>query len=90
MAWGADGGQVVKDKMLNAVLEQDSFVAAFTGERYRLAHDVEGGGEKAGGVDGQADRPRGPLGELTATVEERIAWIPKLLARGLEFVWLSW
>ncbi|CAM9749159.1 unnamed protein product, partial [Ectocarpus sp. 6 AP-2014] len=38
MAWGADGGQVVKDKMLNAVLEQDSFVAAFTGERYRPAH----------------------------------------------------
>ena len=32
MSW-ADGGQrVVEDKMLNAVLEQGSFVAAFTGE----------------------------------------------------------
>ncbi|CAN0464321.1 unnamed protein product [Ectocarpus sp. 12 AP-2014] len=39
MAWGADGGQVVKDKMLNAVLEQDSFVAAFTGNSIAAGHD---------------------------------------------------
>lgn len=32
MSW-SDGGEVVEDKMLNAVLEQDSFVTAFTGER---------------------------------------------------------
>lgn len=32
MSW-SDGGGVVEDKMLNAILEQDSFVAAFTGER---------------------------------------------------------
>ncbi|CAM9338919.1 unnamed protein product, partial [Hapterophycus canaliculatus] len=31
VAW-SDGGKVVEDKMLNAVMEQDSFVAAFTGE----------------------------------------------------------
>ncbi|CAM9369104.1 unnamed protein product [Ectocarpus sp. 4 AP-2014] len=39
MAWGTDEGQVVKDKMLNAVLEQDSFVAAFTGNSIAAGHD---------------------------------------------------
>lgn len=29
----SDGGRVVENKMLKAVLEQGSFVAAFTGER---------------------------------------------------------
>lgn len=36
MSW-SDGGRVLEDKMLNAVLEQGSFVAAFTGERERQA-----------------------------------------------------
>eukprot|EP00903_Cladosiphon_okamuranus_P014125 g13127.t1 len=38
MSW-SDGGRVVEDKMLNAVLEQDSFVTAFTGNSIAAGHD---------------------------------------------------
>lgn len=81
---------MVKDKMLNAVLEQDSFVAAFTGERCRLAHLVEGReSEGEGGWAGRQTNREGSLEIGHLAVEEGIAWLLKLLARGLECL-LSW
>lgn len=37
----SDGGRVVEDKMLNAVIEQGSFVTAFTGDKLNNVFELD-------------------------------------------------